>query len=402
MAKETSMRDGRANQPVDVILVESDPISRMTIENYLAGQGVRVIAAVEHITTAMNLIRGIRPRILIAELPPNPQETLEAVRRVRHDYPNLGIILSGQETSSQLILRAVRAGAQEFLGRPIDIRELGEALARLTDLLGRTEESAAETGRIIAVCSNKGGVGVTSVATNLALALSTEGKKTVIVDLNLRRGDVEVMLDLLPSRTLGDILSAHPIDEVMLQGALSSYSPSLFLLAGPDWPEQNELLSSVRLAEVFGLLKNMFTYVVVDAGRTIGSHMTEILTMADVVLAVSVLDVVSVRNARNHIRVLGDLSLANGKVKLIVNRHHKNSTVNLEDFEKATGITTFWQIPNEYQQMSSAINTGRPVVIAAPRSRLARNLVELSKRVADLWSAPEATGNGQGQAQAEK
>ncbi len=388
------MRGGKENQPVDVILVESDPISRMTIENYLAGQGVRIIAAVENITTAVNLIRGIRPRILIAELPLNSQETLEGIRRIRGDYPSLGIILSSQETSAQLILRSVRAGAQEFLGRPLDIRELGEAITRLSDLLGRTGQTAAETGRIIAVCSNKGGVGVTSVATNLALALSADGTKTAIVDLNLRRGDVEVMLDLLPSRTLGDILAANPIDESILQAALIPYSPSLFVLSGPDWPEYNDLISSVRLAEVFGLLKNMFAYVVVDAGRTTGSHMTDVLTMADVIMAVSTLDVVSVRNARNHVRLLNDLSLSNGKVKLVVNRYHKNSTVNLEDLEKATGIETFWQIPNEYQVMSSAINTGHPVLVASPRSRLAKNLEELSRRIADIWASPDGDGNG--------
>jgi pilus assembly protein CpaE len=381
------MGGSRVSQSTDIVLVESDTLLRSTLENYLSAQGLQVAAAVDNITSALNVIRALRPGILICELPPSPVETLESVRRVRNEYPQLGIILSAQDASSQLILSSIRAGAQEFLTRPLDFRELGEAVSRLLSLLDKTEPSPRRAGGIIAVCSSKGGAGVTSIATNLALSLSRETEaKTVIVDLNVQRGDVEMMLDLSPARTLSDVLASSPIDEQLLQAVLVPYSPNLFLLSGPEWPQYSERLSAVRLVEVFGLLKEMFSYIVIDAGRTVTTHTTEVLAMADIVLVVTVLDVVAIRNTRNHVRLLEERALSNGRVRLLVNRFQKDAVINVGDVEQATGKEVFWRIPNEYRTMSSALNAGNPAVALAPRSRVARSLTELAQALMGMLS----------------
>jgi pilus assembly protein CpaE len=373
------MQAPRTNSARDVILVEREELIRDTIESYLSGQGVRVVAAVDNVHTAANLIRGIRPGILILEVPEAPAETLEAVRRIRTDYPQLGIIVSSQDSSAQLILRSIRAGAQEFLPRPLDIRELGEAVSRLTLQLDRSENLERRAGEIIAVCSSKGGAGVTSIATNLALALSREpGHKTVLVDLNTPRGDAELMLDMTPGRTLGEVLAASPIDEGILQSALMPYSPELFLLSGPDWPHFPEKIDPMHLVEVFGLLKNLFSYIVVDAGRLLSPHIFDVLGMADLILPVATLDVVSVRNLRSHVRLLQERASADGNIKVVVNRYQKGTSIRLEDLEQATGREVFWKLPNEFKTMNTAINTGNPVLVSAPRSQLARSLGEMA------------------------
>lgn len=375
---------------MDVIVVDADPLSRTTIKSYLSGQGVRVAADADNLSSGLHLIRGARPDILILELPPSPDATLEAVRRLRTDYPGLGIILSAKEMSSQLILRSIRAGAQEFLARPLDIRELSDAVNRLGTFAHRGNGAGRKDGKVIAVHSSKGGVGVTSVAINLAAKLSqaTE-RRTAILDLNFQRDDVEVMLDLRPPRSLAEILGDGPLDEDILGSALTSYDAHLSILSGTDLPDQPGSIPAVGLVETFGLLKQMFDYVVVDAGCTLDPRTFEVFNLCDLILVVAILDVLTVRNVRRGLGLFHKLDSNKEKIRLLVNRHDKKTRVSVADLEETTGAEVFWQIPNDYRTMSTAVDAGIPAVIHAPRSKVARSFEGLATEVLDLWVPAE-------------
>ena len=375
-----------SERPMDVLLVDADTMSRATIKNYLTAQGARVVADVDNITSGLHLLRGSHPDIFILELPPSPEETLEAVRRIRNDYPKLGIILSSDQVSSEIILRSIRAGAQEFLSRPLDIRELGEAVTRISTSLRRTVHSDFTLGQVITLFANKGGLGVTSIATNLAICLSRQDDtRTAILDLNnFQRGDVDVMLDLHPSFSLVDAVGEASLDETMLDTILTSYDRHLFMLSGPTSPEDSEKISSFHLVELFSLLREKFDYIIVDAGRTLDSRMLEVFNLADLILLVVELSVLSIRNVRDSLGLFKSLGYPEDKVRLVVNRYRKKSKINLEDLEKTTGAHVFWKIPNDYPTMNSAIDAGTPVVIRSSRSEVTRNFERLARELREL------------------
>jgi pilus assembly protein CpaE len=116
----------------------------------------------------------------------------------------------------------------------------------------------------------------------------------------------------------------------------------------------------------------------------------DILAMADVILPVAILDVVSVRNLRTHVRFLQERASADGNIKVVINRFQKGSSIRIEDLQQATGREVFWKLPNEYRTMNTAINTGNPVVVSAPRSQLARSFSELAARLAGTPAGEEA------------
>lgn len=379
----------KSNGSMAAIVVDSDTLSRTTISGYLANQGVRVAAAVDRISSGLNLIRGMRPQILVIELPRNPEESLESIRRIRGDYPDLGIIASAHDGSSEMILRSLRAGAQEFLGRPLDVRELGEAINRLTGLQRGPRAAARHDGRIVLLSSGKGGVGVTSVATNLALSLcGRPDSRTVLVDCGLQRSDAGLMLDLPPSRTLASLIGNGPLDEEMLGTVLASHASGLSLLSAVESSDQAQDLTPLHLVETLGLLEQMFDYVVVDAGRLEDERMAAIAGLADAVMLVTLLDVLSVRNAVKSLAFLHQVDYPEASVLLLVNRFEKKSRVTLDDLRSATGLPVFWQIPNDYGTMSLSIDAGAPAVLRSPRSLLARSFADFASALARRLAEP--------------
>jgi len=369
---------------VEAVVIDSDLQGRNVVKNYLTAQGIQIAAVADDMASGLHLVRGIRHGILIMELPASPAETLEAVRRLRNDQPQLGIILTAAEVSPDLILRSMRAGAQEFLPRPLDIRELGEAVNRLAGLLAVSPGANHNGGRIIAVFSCKGGAGVTSIAANVAVSLARQGgPKTALVDFDFQMGDAALMLDLRPAHTLAEVATG-PFDETKLRGMLAAHGSGLFVLEGPERLEDSDKVSPAHVVELLGMLKRMFAYVIVDAGRVFEGRTLEVLNAADVILVVAAQNISTVRNVRRGLDLLQELGCPAERVRLLVNRYHKRSQVSLEAVEETVGKEAFWRLPSDERVMNAAIDAGVPVVAHAPRSELARSLARLAHELTSL------------------
>lgn len=367
---------------VTVVVIDRDSTSRSSTKNHVSAMGAKVLGEAESLVSGLSLVKGLNPDILILELPGHPDQTLEAVRALKADHHGMGIIITAGDASPQLILRSMRAGAQEFLTRPVDNRELGEAMKRMTNVVKRSGGSRKEMGKIITVFSSKGGVGVTSVASNLAVSLAKNDKKsTVIVDLNLQMGDVGLMLDLRPQYSISDTLGSSTLDESRLKGLLAKHDSGVSLLSAPEDPVEGEKIHPGLLLEVFSLLKNMFDVVVVDAGHYFDSRVLEVLNLADTILVVSVLDVPTVRNVRRSLNLFEQLGYSRDKIRLVVNRQQKKTKVTSEDLEETAETDVFWQIPNDYKTVIDAIDSGVPAVIQSPRSKISRSIEEMSQEL---------------------
>ncbi len=376
----SAAKQNNSGGSLGVILIDSDEVTRTSARKFFTAQGLRVSAVADDLASAFHLIRGLRPHLILLELPDHPDEVMEGIRRLRSDYPNLGIIVTGRDASSQVILRAIRSGAQEYLMRPLDMRELGEAVNRISAQVSGGTRGAYRGGSVVAVTSNKGGVGVTSVATNLALAFADRDEAHVaLVDLKPHLGDVGVMLDLHPEYNLADAVNGPPLDESRLRGILNVHEASgLSVLTGPEDPEIAETITAVQLVEVFSLLKGMFDHVVVDAGNTIDARILEVLDFADSVLCVAELNVPTVRNVTRGLALYQNLGIPRGKLHLLVNRFQKKTKVGVEDLERATEFPVFWEIPNDYKVMGPALDAGVPALLASPKSKISKSFTALA------------------------
>jgi pilus assembly protein CpaE len=379
------MSKNNGNRALRMIIIDSDRRSRLYLRDHLTELGVRVIGEAEEPKAGIRLIRGLQPDAIVLELPSSESETMETIKMIRDEQLDTGIILSSSESTPQLILSCIRAGAQEFITRPINRQELEQALEHVETLSQGRERSAANRGMIISVFPCKGGVGGTSVVTNLGvtLAQASEGK-TVLVDLSFHMGDVGLMLDQSPRFSLVDALESGKLDQGRLKSVVAPHHSGVDVLTCVTSPELSAEITSDLLVEVIGTLCTTYDYVLIDVGRHLDDRTVDALMLADTILLMASQDIITVRNASRYLDIFDRLEIDENKVRLVVNRYHKRSPVSLRDIESALRIETFWTIPNDYQPMSRAIDAGMPTVLEAPRSKVAQSYKDLAVHVADL------------------
>jgi pilus assembly protein CpaE len=367
-----------AEAVISVVVIDRDTSVRESIRSMLTQIGTKVSGETDGLAAGLGLIKGLRPHILILELPNHPDSTLEAIQRIKNSFPEMGIIVTGGDSSPQLILKSMRAGAQEFLPRPVNLRELAEAVKRLAGRAKQAAVSKKKPGKIITIFSNKGGIGVTSIATNLAVSFAVNAKKsTSLVDLNMQMAEVSLHLDLRPKYTLADALGSGHLDESRLKGLLTEHPCGLALLSTPEDPVDAEMISPELLIETFMILKGMFDVTVVDAGHVFDSRVLEVLGLSDMILVIAGLDVPTVRNTHRCLRLFEQLNYKE-KVRLVVNREQKSSQVDLEDLEELTGYKVLRLLPSDYKALISAIDSGVPAVLHDPKAKISRGIEALT------------------------
>jgi pilus assembly protein CpaE len=369
-----------------LVVIDSDRRTRIYVERCLGENGVRIIGEAEDVSSGLRLVRGLHPDAVLMELPANASETVEAIQKIREELPDTGIILSSYESSPQLILSCVRAGAQEFLSRPIDTSELQKAMEHIRKLAERSVGRARHRGTILTVFSGKGGVGTTSVVANLGVALANRGDaRTILVDMSFQMGDLGLMLDQPPRYSLPDAFDGEALSETKLQSVMSQHGSGAYVMTVAASPEIAEGITRHHVAALLGTLTNMFDYIVVDVGRHLDDRTFEALEISDAIMMMSMQDVPTIRNVSRYLEIMDRLEVERDKIKLLINRYQKKNRLTLRDVEAALDLETFWAIPNDFHPVSLGIDGGVPAVIEAPRSKVAQSFKDLADSVCDTF-----------------
>lgn len=370
-----------SNGNLRLVVIDSDAAVSAFVKQWVNGKGLRVVGEAEDPAAGLRLTRSLQPDLVLLELPLQATPAMEFVRRIRSEFPGTGIIVSATEASPQLVLSCIRAGAHEFVPRPIDGSELEKAVNHIRQLSGVTL-SGRKRGKVISVVSSKGGIGATTFTSNLGLALAQRSEsKVVLVDMSLPFGDLGVMLDAPARYSLTDALVEGAIEESKLRSVLVASVPGVHLLSIAASPEAAEEITRQHMIELAGILSTMFDYVVIDIGRQLDDRTVEVLELSDSIMLISSLDLPTVRNTVCFAGILTRLTIDREKVHVIINRYQKRSRLSLEDVEAMVDRRVFWSIPNDYEPVSMGIDRGVPAVQHAPRSKVAKSYLDLADRV---------------------
>jgi len=370
---------------ITAVVIDSDDSSRNSLITQLRTMpGVKVEADAGDLQLGMKLARQVRPALLVLEAKPL-DEALAAAERFHLEYPATSIFILSSDVQPNTILRAMRAGAKEFLQRPVVNSEFGGAVDKL---LKQADRRSGARGKIIAVFSNKGGVGTTSISSNLAVSLArVSGKEVALADLDLQAGDVSIFMNARPAKTIADVCgNTGKIDSAQITGALVKHPSGVYVLAGPEKPEQTEVVKPAKVNEILTTMRESFPFVVVDNGHGFSDVNLEVFDLADEILVVVLLNLPAIRAAQRCLDVFRQLNYLRDqeKVRLVVNRYLPQKDIGVEQLEEALHYPVYWRIPNDYANMSDAINAGMPVAEIDPGAEVTKSFDQLASELAGL------------------
>ena len=374
-----------------VVLIDSDSESRATLRRMLIRAHATVVAEYETVPEAAVSAPSHRPDIAIVEVTDDESAsdvaTVRTLDRLTRSLPDTAIFVTGPINSAEFVIQVMRAGALEYLRRPVDEDELTVALGKVSRSR-RVTPAAGRRADIISVFSGSGGVGVTTLAISLALALAeNSSKRVLLLELDTRPSDVMTFLDIRPPYSVADALhNIDRMDESFIQGLVVKYDNGLLVLTGPPRPEPP--YDGERVHMMLEILRTHFDYIVVDARHDYDAATMTALDDSDTVLLLAAPNVASVRSATAAIAALRQSGMDMSKIKPVISRERTGVDVDTKHVKETLGMPIFWATPNDYASTVSAINHGRPLS-GGSSSKLMVSVRGLAERLATPSRAPK-------------
>ena len=360
-------------------LIVSESSADQTLEQLLQRHGYsRVIQS--SMAQALVTIEQQPVELLVVPIEAVDESQLAAVDRLNRRERGVAIIATGETTDPQLMLRAMRAGIQEFLVRPIAAAELSASL----DRLARRTASAVINGQVYAVFGSKGGVGTSTAAVNLghALTLIHPDARVAVADFALPGGDVRLLLNVRPPYDLADIAGKiDRIDADLLHSVMVPALDKLWVLAAPERPEADEEVDANVAATVVRQMRSAFHYSVLDCEHRLNDRSLAALDAADRIVLLTELKVPALRSAQRMISVFRRLGYPNEKLGVVVNRYQSEDVVSPAEAAEVLKAEIYFRIPNDYPTCSRASTEGVPIAVNAPQSKLAASYKQLASRL---------------------
>jgi len=337
------------------------------------------------------------PDVTMAILNGEESGTLKYLRSHAERSPRPLLIALLHERSAAAMRRALQAGADELLFLPLDMEQVARALFKLNEARRRTDRRSGAV--VCSFASNVGGVGVTSLAANLALILVSALKKRVaLVDLHLQTGGLAVYLDLEVRRTIMELCEPDkPVDSIALESVLIKHPSGLYLLAAPKQIEDSELVPEQVIGDVLNVMRELFDFVVIDCGSYMDGKAVAAWERSDHLFYVLDQSVGAVRCAGRFVDLVRRLGLPRIEPAFIVNKYLPDHVISEEQITETLGGPIYAKLPRDAEALDRAQLRSKDLWQVAPGSPLTRAIRELAGKLAmegESPAAPVESANG--------
>ena len=361
----------------DIVVVDSD--EEFLAEAKAVFEGV--VTTARTVADAQRLVEAGDLDLLVLG-PSNAHEAaLESFSLLLELDSDLPVVLATGTITAQLLRAALRFGLRDVIQAPFSAEEIHQVLRdserrskRRIAPVAPVEPEGPKAGRVITVASAKGGSGKTVTATNLALLLAREAGpgKVAIVDADLQFGDVCLVLQLEPKLTIFNAAQEiDRLDDSLIDSLLTKHVEGVSVLAAPLEPAFADEVSTAVLIEVVTRLRDKFEYVVVDTASLLDELLLSLLERADDVIFIVDMDLPSVKNAKLALETLRLLKFPSSKIKVVLNRSNAKARLDEGEIERSLKMKISASIPSD-GLVPASVNEGRPVVLSAPRSKVAK------------------------------
>lgn len=369
-----------------VMVVGQEPNQRQEVNKMLAVSGFAVVGEAGYGIESVSLAKSTEPEVVVISIEEPLIRALQTVEALRDLLPTSPIVGHSSIRDPNAMRRAMLAGVKDYLLSPLKEEEvigsintvIAQEERRRALMAGETEDLVA-AGTVLTVFGAKGGIGKTTIATNLATALVQKTNQSVVtVDLDTRFGDVAILMDIPVERSIADL--AIPEEEItreLLQDCIYTHNTGVAILPAPIRPTDWRSVHAGHIERIVQFLMQTYDYVILDTPGTFNDIVARALELATMVVLVATVDMASLKDTLLAIDMLRSWNFPQEKIKLVINATNEATTVHPQEIKRMLGREVFWSVPYD-RNISTATQLGMPVVVAKPHSKAAESLVEMA------------------------
>ena len=402
-----------SDKEYNVLIVDDQDETRKNIARLLQFENdINVVGTARTGMDAIKQTVSLDPDVVLMDINMPDMDGIEATERIQEQAPVSQIVILSVQGDTNYMRRAMLAGARDFITKPPKsdelvtvIRRAGEkakAIRQESQFLGRgtgslidprgTTIALSGLGKIVAVYSPKGGVGTTTVATNLAVTLHSTETPVIIVDANLQFGDVVVFLN---ERGRTSVVDLAPIvdqldPELVREVVIHHESSGIDILSAPPHPEDAERISGSQFVKVLKFLARLYSYVIVDTDSGLSDVTLDTLDASDLLVLISSQDIPAIINTRIMLTLLVNLGINKQKILLVMSRFDKQLAITPEKVGHNLGHKVAAVLPEDREVVVPAVNRGIPFMMGEGRTKeIGKSILELVGKIREKLSKLE-------------
>jgi pilus assembly protein CpaE len=383
---------------IRVMIVDDIAETRENIRKLLQFESdIDVVGAARSGEEALQMASDTQPEVVLMDINMPDMDGIAVTEALLKDVPHAQVVMLSVQSEADYMRRAMLAGARDFIAKPPSGDELIKTI-RLVSTRAKEQKAIAakpvqlvpakggqaggggqvRDSKLLAVYSAKGGVGCTTLATNLAIGLNSEETPTVLVDGSLQFGDVSVFMNMQVKNSIVDLAArADELDSDYVGDVLMTHECGLKVLAAPPRPEMADEVRADQVRKVLEYMKANFTYVVVDTSSVMDDVTLAILDAADMLVAVATPDIPAIKDVRLLFDLLSVLEYPREQVFFVLNKTDRKTGISADAVAENLKRPVDGEIPAEEQIVTASINRGIPLLLGEKGKVPAKNIMDL-------------------------
>ena len=389
-------------EKIKVIIVDDSTETRNNVKTLLSFEKkIEVIGEAVNGEEAVFLTKEARPDIILMDINMPVMDGIKATEEISILVPETTVIIMSVQNEQEYLKKAMAAGARDYLNKPFSGEELVKAIVKAYEVEHKRKEQSSLTKtieeikpKVITVFSTKGGVGKTTIASNLAVSIArTTKKKVALVDLDLQFGDIAITLNVSVKNTISDLIKEfNQLDVELMDEYLVTHFSGVRVLPAPIKPEYAEYITSSHVEKIINVLRESFHYIIIDTSANFHETVLTSLDMSDKVLLVSTMDLPTIKNIKAGLDVMESLHYSRDKINIVLNKASEQYGIKYKDFENTLKYPIWSYIPEDNQTVITSANKGFPFVMTRTETKVAKAIISIANEIIEKKRSGQKDG----------